>query len=307
MALTYTRNDLIARAMRLTGRFAAGEPLSADTIHDVALTLNLMLKEWQTYGWYLWLEEEATCFFADGQYEYTIGSAASDDNATLSHVKTEIYSAASAAQTSIVLDSTSGMTAGDYIGIEEESNYLQWTTIGSVDTASQVTLASGLTYSTVVDNHVYAYTTKMQRPLAVRNARLEYEDQHEVTLQTLSRDEWFDLADKTTEGVPVNIYWNPKKSSGKFYVWPRPSTVKHRLRFTACMPFTEFTSATQAPDFPEEWYDALTWCLAAEVAPEFGVAMDRITYLETKAMDKKMRLQVWDQEDAPVRFVMDME
>lgn len=305
MAISYTRNDLINRAMRLTGRYPAGQTLPAEVTNDAALTLNLMLKEWQSHGWYLWLEEEATCFFANDQREYTIGSAASDDHATLSHAKAELASAYSAAVVSINLDSTSGMTSGDNIGIEISGNVLQWATISAIGASGHVTLNSGLTHSAAENGHVYAYTTKMKRPLAIRNPRLHYESGEEVELELIDRDEYFRLPTKTTEGKPVRAYYNPKKNSGKLFVWPEPDSVADRLNFTALMPFAEFSAAGDSIDMPEEWWNALTWSLAAEVGAEFGLSVERIVYLEGKARVKRQLLEIWDQEDAPMRLVMD--
>jgi hypothetical protein len=49
------------------------------------------------------------------------------------------------------------------------------------------------------------------------------------------------------------------------------SALHKKLYFVYQRPFEDFDAATDNPDFPQEWYDAVTYGLATRLAPEYGV------------------------------------
>ena len=69
------------------------------------------------------------------------------------------------------------------------------------------------------------------------------------------------------------------RDSGVFHLFPVPSTVEqsaNTIKYVCQIPFEDFDASTDNPDFPQEWYDALTYGLATRLAPEYGVpATDR--------------------------------
>ena len=60
----------------------------------------------------------------------------------------------------------------------------------------------------------------------------------------------------------------------------------------------DITQANQNFDFPSEWYQALRWGLAAELAPEYGLSDQRTTLVIQRSQMYKDRLAAWDIENA---------
>ncbi len=99
-----------------------------------------MVKEWVARGIDIWLRADVTLFLQPDTQSYLLGST----NAALSFVETTLRSAAGASAVVIPVTSSTGMTAADKIGVKLNDNTIHWTTIVSVDTATQVTITTGL-------------------------------------------------------------------------------------------------------------------------------------------------------------------
>ena len=128
-----------------------------------AVQLNRMIKWWQADGKRLWAVRKAYLFLEKDKNTYSLG--ATGDHWTESFVSTQIKTEASASATSIDVDSSAGMTASDNVLIELDDGTLHTTTISSVTDSDTIAIASGVASVAAVDNYVYTYTTKAQRPL----------------------------------------------------------------------------------------------------------------------------------------------
>ncbi|MGI9501860.1 MAG: hypothetical protein ACR2RE_02225, partial [Geminicoccaceae bacterium] len=126
---TRTRNELITRALKIAGVIEAGETATGDDLLDGAIALNMMLKAWQADGLQLWKTEQGVLFLIKGQEKYSLG--ATGDNATLLRdmVKTELSVAAAATDTTISVDSITGIAASNIIGVVQDDDTIHWTTV----------------------------------------------------------------------------------------------------------------------------------------------------------------------------------
>jgi len=270
MAVTTTATKIIKRALRLIGAMDVGETPDSTEMNDALQTLNEMIMDWQNRGIYIQQQHEAVLYFTDEQAKYTLGS----DHAALhgsTTNKTELSTAGVATDLTIEVDSITGLTNGDVIGIELDDGTIQWTTINGVPAGTTVTITAALTSAAAVNNHVYAYTTLMAKPLDIWNPRLvSGSSDNESPITMTSRYEFFDIPDKTTAGAVSQVYYDPKVSGYNLYVNQPPDDVKDRLNFTAGVVLTEFTDLTSSPTFPSEWFVALNYNLAYMLAPEYG-------------------------------------
>lgn len=270
MAVTTTGTEIIKRALRLIGAMDIGETPDGTEMNDALQTLNKMIMAWQNRGIYIQQQHEAVLFFVDGQEHYTLGT----DHAALHGAttnKTELSTAGVAADLTIEVDSIDGLTNGDVIGIELDDGTIQWTTINGVPAGTTVTITAALTDAAAVNNHVYAYTTLMAKPLDIWNPRLvsgSSDNESSITMQ--SRYEFFNIPDKTTAGNVSYVYYDPKMSGYNLYVSQPPDDVKSRLNFTAGVVLTEFANLAANPTFPSEWFEALEYSLAYRLATEYG-------------------------------------
>lgn len=294
-----TRNELLTGALRLIGKSGRGKTASAADIDDASEALEMMVKAWQASGIHLWKMKQATLFVDKGTASYSFPGG----NCTHSFVETTMKVAGVATDSTIDVNSISGMTAGDFIGIELDDGTVQWTTINGAPSGDTVTLTAALTGASAISNVVYAYTTKIVRPLRVIEARRK--DTSDVQIDVVSRNEYFDLPNKTDNGSINQVYYDPQLTTGKFYIWPTGNTATDKVEIDLMLPIEDFDSSNINPDFPQEWLLALKWNLASLLGPEYGLDLNRQLYIDSRAKEFLTNVSGFDAEGGSVYFTVE--
>jgi len=289
---TLDRDGIVSEAYRLLGGIAIGEDPTADELTDGGRTLNLMLNGWQSEGIGLWLDKTATLILGYGQRSYFLGSTG--NHCSTSVAKTEMKVAGVATDSTIDVDSIIDMTDGDYIGIELDSGVLQWTTIDGTPSGDTVTLTDVLSDDSAIDNHVYTYTTKIQRPLQIVEARVIAADGNSIPLLSISRNEYMNLSDKTTGGTVNQFFYDSQLGNGVLYLWPVCDNVQESVELTLKYPIMDFDESTNNGEFPPEWLDAVTLNLAIRIGIKIGVTPDQ--NLMGLAAEAKFNVKSFDVE-----------
>jgi hypothetical protein len=153
---------------------------------------------------------------------------------------------------------------------------------------------------TMVDGQK-AYTIKIggdlsiYKPLKVYQAWLHNNDTNiDVPMRILTRQEYNILGNKETQGMPIQVYYEPLRDEGIMHLFPRPDSYSAdncEVVFVYQRPFEDFDAATDNPDFPQEWYDAVTYGLATRLAPEYGIpTSDRKTLWQEMTVIKQEAL-----------------
>ena len=146
-------------------------------------------------------------------------------------------------------------------------------------------------------------TGLLERPLRILSAF--YRDTNNDTqVELISRQEYWDLGDKSGTGIPTQIYYDPQLTSGVLYVYNPASatTAGNALHLIYHRPFQDMDSVNNDFDFPQEWYMALEYLLATDLAMRNGVRQSRITQLDAKAKEYYYEAAWWDVEDVSVSF-----
>lgn len=306
-----TRAQIISRSLRLLGQLQSGESPSTEETTDANIALNAMVKRWHTNGIKLWKVAECVLFLEASQNVYQIGGSSTDHVAYLRiadvAVKTEVATAAVSGATSLVVDSISGIAASDKIGVVVDDGTTHWTTVNGAPSGTTIPLTTGLDDDAAVDNHVYAYTTDLGRPMQIIGVRRRDDSERDTPVELVSRQEWQDQSDKTSTGKVVQVYANYQLSATYLHCWPTPDAATDRLIFTAFLPLEDFDAAGNTPDFPQEWYDALCFNLAVALAPEYGIPGDERLVLAAQAKKYLRDAENWDEENEPIYFAPDME
>lgn len=113
---------------------------------------------------------------------------------------------------------------------------------------------------------------------------------------------------QSTTGTPVQIYYQPKATSGTLRLWPIPDatfTANNTIEITYQRPFEEFDTATDEPDFPSYWTRAIIYGLAYDLSPEYGVALNDRKTLQADAMVYKDQALSFGTEEGSIRFMPD--
>jgi hypothetical protein len=81
----------------------------------------------------------------------------------------------------------------------------------------------------------------------------------------------FQMLPTSGEGMPVNLYYQPLRTTGTIKLWPTPqdSTTQITIHYQA--PYEDMDASSDDFDFPSEWIMALIYGLAWTLSPEFGI------------------------------------
>ena len=297
-----TRDQIIDGAIRLLANNRTGKVGLDNQRTEAAEALNMLIKALQAEGIGLWMNTEAAVFLSTNEEYYSLGSAG--DNASSSWVKTELSADESSGDLTIEVDSITDMTTGDFIGVELDDGTIQWTTIDGVPTALTITLAAVLTDDASTNNHVYTYTTKLARPLEIVEARVRRNDNSEISLIPISRDEYMELTDKATPGTVVQHYYDTQLDAGRLYVWPVATDLKEYIKITARIPMDDFDASTDNAEMPVEMLRALKWLLAADIALEYNTDLEKVHIIRKEARLIKEQIMLSDKEYTSVYFTL---
>lgn len=299
---TLTRNEIIDGAIRLLGNDSGGKLGISSQRTEAAEALNLIVKGLQTEGIGIWMNVEVAVFFTDDTEYYSLGS--SGDHATSSWVKTELSADASSGDATFTVDSITGMSDGDYLGIELDDDTVQWTTINGTPSSLTITPTAALSGDASENNHVYTYTTKITRPVEIIEARIHDNDDNEVTLSPISRSEYMGIPDKDSPGTPSQYYYDTQLDAGRLYVWPVADNMKEYIKLTARVAIDDFDAAANNAQMPVETLRALKWLLAAEIALEYdGIDLQKVHLLRARARELKQEIFLADKEYTSVFFM----
>ena len=299
-----TRATIIEAALRKLGEYDQGESPSGDETNAADVALNLMVKEWVARGIGIWIRDEITLFLQPNTKSYALGTT----NATASYVETTLSAAEASGQTVISVTSSAGMTAADIVGIKMDDDTIHWSTIATVDSGVQITIDDATDDDAASGNKVYAYTTTAGRPQKILYAYRRDVNGYDTEVRMIGESAYMSQSNKSSEGPPVEAWYQPTLSTGTLYVWPVDGGANWDKLVMSCqfMP-DDFDAASDNPEFPIEWGNTLIWGLAAELASEYGLPMREVQYLEAKATYRLETMLDYDTENASVIFALDTQ
>jgi len=119
------------------------------------------------------------------------------------------------------------------------------------------------------------YTITSPKPLKVLQAWNHNTTSNvDIPMRVITKQEYNILGNKTSAGNPIQVYYDPRRDSGEIHLFPVPTTVEQSanvIHYVCQITYEDFNVSTDNPDFPQEWYDAVTYGLATRLAPEYGL------------------------------------
>lgn len=296
---TVTRDDIIQEAMERCGVLRLNKSASADQLASLARSLNLKIKACQAAGLQLHTYKDAFLFLEADEDAYLLGPTG--DHATESYVKTTLGGDEAAGQTALTVASIAGISNLDNLGIELDNGTLQWTTVSGAPSGTTVTAAVALTSAASSGNAVFAYTTKIQRPLKVADLFIRNVDDFDRPIDLVSISEYrSNLTNKLAEGSVVHATYDPQLTNGRLLVWPTTNDVTDVLGFTYKKPVDDFDGATNNAAFPPDWYEYLVLELMPIVALKFSLPLAERE--QHRDMLREAKLALYDNEETSVRI-----
>lgn len=298
---TVNRTELIESSLRLAGLLDPGVSASAKQNTQGVQTLQIYLKHLISRGPHLWRQDEGVCFLDEDAQSYSLGPSGGEATRLSDLISTTVDGAHTSSDTTILLDSITGMASGDRIGIELADGTRQWTTINGAPASLTVTLTTGITGDVDDGATVYTYTSKIERPVRITSVR-RLHDETETPIELVSREEYFQLPSKGSAGKVVMAYYHPTLTNGKLYVWPTADDVDDQIRFTYERAFEDMDAVSNNLDLPVEWIETVKYGLAYRLAQEMSGSYERIQMLKAEADGREAQLLSFDQEYASVHL-----
>jgi hypothetical protein len=305
------RNEIITEALRELRVIGVNQTTATgNQIAMCSTRLNLMLRAWQADGLHVWTQQTGVLFQTTNQAKYSTDADRMCNIDDL--VITSVATAEVAGATVIGVDDSTDMTAADEIGILLDDQTMQWTTIVSVDSPTQVTITDALTDDAAIGNNVYAFTTRLGKivkiydDIRVRNMTTGTGTQYnETPIFLFSRQEYNILSNKTNTGLTSQVYFQPLRDNSQFYLWPVPANDINLVLFTYERNLLDFDTSTNFADAPAEWTRTFVMCLAAEVGNLFGVPPERLNDIVGRANSMRENLLGWDNDQYSIRIQPD--
>ena len=268
------RDDIITEALIQIGALEIGGTPDATDLAECARTLNMMLKNWQADGVNLHARQKTYLFLDKDTNEYLLGSTAIYSTGIN---QTTLSAAASATDTSITVTSTANMADNSthILSLDDGSN--EFLTQNGAVAGSVMTFdapAGGLSGAAASGNTLYHFSGAQaaNRPMKILEAVRRDKNGIDIPMNIMSLQEYTDLSDKTADGVPVNLYYNPERTITRLRVWPEPSNASDYLVLWVQRTLEDLDAGTDEVDYPQEWFYPIALGLAMELADKYGVS-----------------------------------
>ena len=312
-----TRDTLSTAALRLLGAVdpenTAGP--TASQLTNAAEALNLLIKEWEYLGIQLWERKYAAIFPQKNQQVYVLGDPTpAGDHACLStplgtgFVKTTLSTAMIAGATSATLTAISTTATGGIpaitvattwnIGIQQDSGTVFWTTVNGALSGNTATLTAGITTAASAGQCVYAYATKLMRPLRVLDGFFRQNMGNDIPSLIIPRENYNRFGFKSSNGTIIQLYYDPQSTSGNLYVYPTSNVTNGVLYIEFTKPIDDEDTASDDFNFPQEWLNTLKFNLALRMAPEYEISEIKYKQIQYIAQQSFDDVKSYDQEFA---------
>jgi hypothetical protein len=266
-----TKQSIIDDAAAAIGVRAIAGVLKADDNALFGRLLNRIVKQYSgkidfAPGQKEWTRRRATLFLQKDQVQYSLGPTG--DHAADSYDSTTLT--ATASSTTLTVASITGIASGDNVGVVLDSGYFHWTTVNGAPSGSTVTLTAAVPTPASSGQPVYAYTTKMRRPIDLLTATLR-DGETDTSIDILASVEKYDaIVDKFAEGDVDKLYIEGQLDNALLFVHRSPNNVEKLVKLTYMSPVEDFDGASNNPDYPQEVYRALVYLLAVDAALPYG-------------------------------------
>lgn len=277
---TQTALDLITDALREINSLAVGEVPDADIATNTMRTMNNMIDSWTIEKLFVFSSTENRFVFSPGTYQYTIGNPVGGTfTGTITGGSNQI--------TGVTVPS--GLVVGsmitDIAGVIPTSTPTQVTQI----VGSTVTLSQNATANPAV-SEVFTYTTpgniaydsstgaSISLPVRITNAftRITVGGGNPMVqgldypIQIITRDKYAAIGLKGVPGPwPTALYYDRTYPLGNLYFYPNPSQ-GGELHYWTDTILSDFTTTSQAVNFPQGYARAIVTNLAIELAAQQG-------------------------------------
>lgn len=167
-----------------------------------------------------------------------------------------------------------------------------------------VTLATGQNQYTlpeyvidIIGNGAYIDPTQTTTP---------FQASTETPVIMKDRDTWQGLTSKSAQSRPTLGYFARNAPLSTLFIWPTPSASENngQIRFQFQVERADLTLGTQTLPFERYWTSYFVWALAAVLAYDNSLPMDRVTALQQNAASNLASCKAYSKQNVSVRATM---
>lgn len=145
-----------------------------------------------------------------------------------------------------------------------------------------------------------------RRPVKIPMGYMRDSASNDQPLTLLTRQQFEVLTPKNVAGLPNSFYYDPQLVKGVLYPWPIPSNTLQTFYFLTQRPIEDLGVGGSATfDVEQEWYLAIIWGLADQIALLMGTSKDVRDEITRKAPDYLAKAADFSEEDGSVFFQPD--
>jgi len=277
-----TTESLIDEAFDHLEMGVDGESVSPEMFARAKRTLNLMLANWQAQGIHLWTYTDGTLFLQQGKESYTLEQS----NFTETFTQTALTNAATTGSKTVVLDGVTELAAGFFISFFDSDQDLFWTKVDKIS-GSTVTLIDALPTDYAAGQEVFYYEETAPAVARVLGIRRTNNFQDDTPLNFVSRQEYFDLPNKQTEGAVSEAYYSRQRPEGVLFLWQTPENSSELVKVRYERRLFDFVNNDDEPDVPKEWLLAIAVNLAKWLTAKYRVSQpvfERVNLLAEESL-----------------------
>jgi hypothetical protein len=296
---TVTRDDIIKSALRTLGALGVGETPNAEDYANGSEALNIMIKSWVTKGFPLWCYQEIVIPQQPNIVRYPLGLSAG----YLFSVSSTGGTGYTAGTWTAVGGTTGTNASGTYTVVGGVPDVFTIVNAGTAYTSAPTSyVLSGAGTGAVITGVISGVTTP--KPLRIMNVFSRNSANLDRPLYALSRNEYDNLGNKFVTATPNSYYYDSQLDTGYLYIYNPASDNTETLYALAHRRFQDMDTGLDTFDFPQEWFLALKWGLAAELTEEVGVEAEKIQRIESKATMYLQEVVDFSVEEASVYFTI---
>lgn len=109
-------------------------------------------------------------------------------------------------------------------------------------------------------------------PFEITQVRVAYNSGNSIEMFRLSREEYYRLPKRTSEGFPTQWFYDRQRDNGTLYVWPEPDDGLYAITFTYRRRIMDMDAGADDFDLPPEWEKAIIENLAYDLIGVYGVS-----------------------------------
>lgn len=144
--------------------------------------------------------------------------------------------------------------------------------------------------------------TGQPRPLRILDLYLRNSTGNDVAMQIVSRYDYDTLGSKASQGVPNQAFYDPQLGAATITLYDVPVDASHTMHVVYQRQIQDFNLSADNPDFPQEAFRLLKWCLADEIALEYQAPGDVRQEIGMKAVGYRTKFFASEQEQTSIYF-----